>query len=345
MSQAAISPARSSGVFLGVGGPVSPSSYDSSPLLDFSSQLPNGAESHHDRDRLKVTRPTIQTEFPNAIIHSPSDPSSNSSGLPSSIPPTTPDSTPYLYTCPALSGHKPLPFVPDGYGLSPQHIDPNLLHASGETDRGRQLRSGPRHRSLSQSFAGNAPSGPSGRSAYVQRSQPLLPADLDLELPLHGFPASEHDDETSILFDSVPINVVSPEDIFGPLSLPDIAFSDILESGDEDASIYHSEDDNEGNAGTAEEPSASAFRPVVASEEVLVASRSRRTTKTPRYTCSIEGCKADFTAKHNLKNHLNAHNGVKKYVCEFCQHKYTTSHVLNRHKKTCKQAKKQKYNQ
>ncbi|KAG7089220.1 hypothetical protein E1B28_010921 [Marasmius oreades] len=87
---------------------------------------------------------------------------------------------------------------------------------------------------------------------------------------------------------------------------------------------------NKGNIGDTQRPSAA----------VSAASRKRRTrTRTPRFECPVDGCGADFTANHNLKNHLNAHNGVKNYVCEFCQRKYTTRSVLRRHQKTCKQAK------
>ncbi|KAJ8072181.1 hypothetical protein PM082_015739 [Marasmius tenuissimus] len=81
----------------------------------------------------------------------------------------------------------------------------------------------------------------------------------------------------------------------------------------------------------------SRIRPVVASASVAAASQARR-KKEPIFICSVAGCNQRFTAKHNLKNHVNAHSGIRPFACSFCAKEFTTKHVLNRHEKTCKAA-------
>ncbi|KAK1223480.1 hypothetical protein PQX77_013638 [Marasmius sp. AFHP31] len=44
------------------------------------------------------------------------------------------------------------------------------------------------------------------------------------------------------------------------------------------------------------------FRQVAASEGVVNANKSRRTMTGPRFRCPMDGCNANFTAKHNLKS-------------------------------------------
>ncbi|KAG7089238.1 hypothetical protein E1B28_010937 [Marasmius oreades] len=324
LQEARSAPHRSN-TFTRMTGNASPPLYPYHGIPSLSRASPNGAESHCYRDTNRV-RPTIQTEIP--IIYSPSDPSSTSSGFLSSVGPPTPNTPAQLRTCPVLR-NQPLPSPSDFYA-SPQTIDPILLQPMEETGRGRQSRSGPRRRSLSQGFTINVQPDPSGRTAYVQRPPPL---DGDLGFTLNNLPCLEPDSEPSSLFAERDFDFnVADEVLLGVMLEASNAENAPCASG------YHRPENNEGNDGNAAQGS-SAFRHIVASEEVVIASKNRRTTQTPRFRCPIKGCRADFTAKHNLKNHLNAHNGVKKYGCESCQRKYTTSHVLKRHKKTCKQAK------
>ncbi|KAG7089218.1 hypothetical protein E1B28_010919 [Marasmius oreades] len=180
-----------------------------------------------------------------------------------------------------------------------------------ETGRGRQSRSGPIRRSLSQGFTIDIQPDPFGRTAYVQHPPPL---DGDLGFTLNNLPCSEPDSEPSSLFAERDFDFnVADEVLLGVV----LGASNVENS-------YYCPENNEGNDGNAAQ-GLSAFRHVVVSEEVLIASMNRRTMQTPRFRCPIKGCRADFTAKHNLKNHLDARNGVKKYVCETCQCKYTTS--------------------
>jgi hypothetical protein len=87
----------------------------------------------------------------------------------------------------------------------------------------------------------------------------------------------------------------------------------------------------------------------VASDAIVTASHGRR-KKEARFVCPIPGCDATFTANHNLKSmlcvpfqfscglansfaidHLNSHNGIKDFKCEFCGAPFTTAGVLARH--------------
>jgi uncharacterized Zn-finger protein len=70
----------------------------------------------------------------------------------------------------------------------------------------------------------------------------------------------------------------------------------------------------------------------VASEAIITASNSRR-LKEARFSCTVPGCNATFTANHNLKNHLNSHNNVKNFKCDSCGALFTTAGVLARHVK------------
>ncbi|KAJ7036304.1 hypothetical protein C8F04DRAFT_483801 [Mycena alexandri] len=75
------------------------------------------------------------------------------------------------------------------------------------------------------------------------------------------------------------------------------------------------------------------FRPVVATLATRRAAKFRRKKDAP-FVCRF--CSADFTAKHNLKNHLNSHDSVKNFMCDKCFESFGTAHVLRRHVKKCK---------
>ncbi|KAJ7158482.1 hypothetical protein C8R46DRAFT_1109313 [Mycena filopes] len=62
--------------------------------------------------------------------------------------------------------------------------------------------------------------------------------------------------------------------------------------------------------------------------------RSTRRNKPEMFICEI--CGNTFTARHNLKNHINSHNSVKVFKCEDCGQSFGTAAVLNRHKRNCR---------
>ncbi|KAK1236392.1 hypothetical protein PQX77_000376 [Marasmius sp. AFHP31] len=81
--------------------------------------------------------------------------------------------------------------------------------------------------------------------------------------------------------------------------------------------------------------SDSEQKEIVASSKIVDASVKRR--KKPgergRFVCPI--CNHNFTAKHNLNNHMNSHSGVKPFKCEVCKQTFTTSGTAKRHQNNC----------
>ncbi|KAJ7814182.1 hypothetical protein B0H13DRAFT_461703 [Mycena leptocephala] len=73
--------------------------------------------------------------------------------------------------------------------------------------------------------------------------------------------------------------------------------------------------------------------PQVASPAGVHAGNLRR-KKEVQFYCKY--CSAGFTAKHNLRNHLNSHEGKRPHVCVSCSVSFTTRGVRRRHEKTCK---------
>ncbi|KAJ7845266.1 hypothetical protein B0H14DRAFT_978879 [Mycena olivaceomarginata] len=51
------------------------------------------------------------------------------------------------------------------------------------------------------------------------------------------------------------------------------------------------------------------------------------------HVCQL--CNADFTAKHNLHNHMRSHNSIKDFICKMCNRGFGTKHVLQRHTPKC----------
>ncbi|KAG7089258.1 hypothetical protein E1B28_010956 [Marasmius oreades] len=72
----------------------------------------------------------------------------------------------------------------------------------------------------------------------------------------------------------------------------------------------------------------------VGSPAITQAARKRRARQAV-YQCGL--CNSTFTARHNLKNHIDAHTGLKRHTCHKCGRGFVQKHVLTRHKKTlCK---------
>ncbi|KAJ7148451.1 hypothetical protein C8R43DRAFT_518747 [Mycena crocata] len=78
------------------------------------------------------------------------------------------------------------------------------------------------------------------------------------------------------------------------------------------------------------------FRSEVGSKAGRKAAHNRRKDKTKRGAHVCEYCDADFTAKHNLKNHINSHKLEKAFVCDMCLESFGTKHVLTRHQNCCR---------
>ncbi|KAJ4488485.1 hypothetical protein J3R30DRAFT_944341 [Lentinula aciculospora] len=76
----------------------------------------------------------------------------------------------------------------------------------------------------------------------------------------------------------------------------------------------------------ADEGSIASPSSLIADEPLL----KRATVASPKI------CHADFTTKHNLKYHLNSHNGAKPYICDFCGSSFTVPRSKDRHQKKCK---------
>ncbi|KAJ6545029.1 hypothetical protein DFH09DRAFT_658733 [Mycena vulgaris] len=82
----------------------------------------------------------------------------------------------------------------------------------------------------------------------------------------------------------------------------------------------------------SEGPASPGFRQVVATDAGRRASNARRKKKA-LFVCHI--CEAALTAKHNLQHHLNAHKGIKPHLCDNCNERFGTPHVMKRHRQTC----------
>lgn len=84
-------------------------------------------------------------------------------------------------------------------------------------------------------------------------------------------------------------------------------------------------------AGTELPPRALVASP----EQVAAANRRRKNTVPGRFVCNL--CPQNFTAKHNLKNHINSHFQKKNHRCTAgCGSSFGTRSSLNRHRKKCK---------
>ncbi|KAK7462963.1 hypothetical protein VKT23_007544 [Stygiomarasmius scandens] len=71
------------------------------------------------------------------------------------------------------------------------------------------------------------------------------------------------------------------------------------------------------------------MRNIISTDAQRRASHSRRKHPGILYLCDI--CDQDFTSRQNLRNHINAHNGIKPYACSICEEAFGTSQSLKRH--------------
>ncbi|KAJ7202266.1 hypothetical protein C8J57DRAFT_403933 [Mycena rebaudengoi] len=83
------------------------------------------------------------------------------------------------------------------------------------------------------------------------------------------------------------------------------------------------------------EPTSPVQHAVVGSVAGTQAASRPRKNK-PSFRCKFEACSATFTSKHNLKNHMNSHYGIRPYGCPKCDATFTTPAVKSRHFKSCK---------
>ncbi|KAJ3995555.1 hypothetical protein F5050DRAFT_1766566 [Lentinula boryana] len=58
--------------------------------------------------------------------------------------------------------------------------------------------------------------------------------------------------------------------------------------------------------------------------------------KQSRFFCSVPGCGANFTAKHNYQYHVDAHDQIKRFKCEACKSQFPSRNNLKRHASRCK---------
>ncbi|KAJ7830895.1 hypothetical protein B0H14DRAFT_1188791 [Mycena olivaceomarginata] len=77
-------------------------------------------------------------------------------------------------------------------------------------------------------------------------------------------------------------------------------------------------------------PDLPPSQPQVASPAGVHAANLRR-KRPPKFQC--DDCQATFTTKHNWKNHLNSHRGIRPHTCGLCGLTFTTSAVKKRHEK------------
>ncbi|KAJ7613973.1 hypothetical protein FB45DRAFT_937593 [Roridomyces roridus] len=84
-----------------------------------------------------------------------------------------------------------------------------------------------------------------------------------------------------------------------------------------------------------EGPDATNLRRVVVGSTANVNAARLRRKRPAKFQCGQ--CGRTFTARHNLKNHENAHNGIHPFPCgKQCGQKFTTASTAARHTKTCK---------
>lgn len=57
--------------------------------------------------------------------------------------------------------------------------------------------------------------------------------------------------------------------------------------------------------------------------------------ETKKFPCPIPDCNKSYNSEAFLSDHMNAHTGLKPYVCNTCKRTYSTVASLSHHKSTC----------
>ncbi|KAL0575498.1 hypothetical protein V5O48_006483 [Marasmius crinis-equi] len=74
----------------------------------------------------------------------------------------------------------------------------------------------------------------------------------------------------------------------------------------------------------------------IALPNVRESSNRRRGQNTRLLSCPVDSCNSTFTARHNLKYHVDAHRGIKDFQCEWCGRSFTGGSDCKRHAKKCR---------
>ncbi|KAM6497425.1 hypothetical protein JOM56_007898 [Amanita muscaria] len=85
------------------------------------------------------------------------------------------------------------------------------------------------------------------------------------------------------------------------------------------------------------EPAEYDLKLAVGSSQIQQAAGKRR-KKAGIHQCPFRnaGCNATFTARHNLRYHLNSHRGLKPYKCNKCSYAAASPATTKRHQANCK---------
>ncbi|KAJ6561893.1 hypothetical protein B0H19DRAFT_1142954 [Mycena capillaripes] len=91
----------------------------------------------------------------------------------------------------------------------------------------------------------------------------------------------------------------------------------------------------EGGSSPSDEPIKKLDNFKVATKAACLAAAHRRKDKKRRapHVCGI--CGPDFTAKHNLRHHIDSHNSVRPFKCGKCTLRFGTKHTMTRHERKC----------
>ncbi|KAJ7679078.1 hypothetical protein DFH06DRAFT_504972 [Mycena polygramma] len=121
----------------------------------------------------------------------------------------------------------------------------------------------------------------------------------------------------------------------GPSWPLDNASTGPVDGGSQPYPPHHS---NRFSSPSSDQTQPSNFRHSIATAAVRRAAAARRKDPNKRGAFVCQYCCHDFTAMHNLKNHLKSHFSDKQHKCGLCDQAFVTAHVLKRHKRTCKAA-------
>ncbi|KIL58500.1 hypothetical protein M378DRAFT_86432 [Amanita muscaria Koide BX008] len=91
---------------------------------------------------------------------------------------------------------------------------------------------------------------------------------------------------------------------------------------------------NPGNQSFADILNGVGVTPSKVGSEKLDEASNKRRKNGAKHHCSI--CNRTLTTKHNLKNHVNSHRGLKPYKCGKCPYAAASPATTKRHQLTCK---------